>query len=193
MVQFATIFTANIYRPTPLAGLSFDISLASAGSRAVLGGARWECHEGHAALFTQSLLFAKLARQLRRGGLALRDVIAGSGAKVLAPLSRFVGADLFATLLTRLNKGFDRFAAFTRAVCTMPACCFRWWYTDILATISTLLYHCISLPYAVYQLYHKYNIVAMWDRKSDWRMAAAEHCPTCQTRAAGNPYTVEAA
>ena len=39
------------------------------------------------------------------------------------------------------------------------------------------------------------NCKCSWEQKSNqfyWRLAAAEHCPTCQTRAAGSPYTVSA-
>jgi hypothetical protein len=41
----------------------------------------------------------------------------------------------------------------------------------------------------------KSNCKCSWEQKGSefyWRMAAAEHCPTCQTRAAGNPYQVSA-
>jgi hypothetical protein len=41
----------------------------------------------------------------------------------------------------------------------------------------------------------KSNCRCSWEQKGDsfyWRLSAAEHCPTCQTRAAGNPYTVSA-
>ena len=41
----------------------------------------------------------------------------------------------------------------------------------------------------------KANCKCSWEQKGDsyyWRMAAAEHCPTCQTRAANNPYQVSA-
>jgi hypothetical protein len=39
------------------------------------------------------------------------------------------------------------------------------------------------------------NCKCSWEQKGEqfyWRLAAAEHCPTCQTRAADNPYTVSA-
>jgi hypothetical protein len=39
------------------------------------------------------------------------------------------------------------------------------------------------------------NCKCSWEQKGDeyyWRMAAIEHCPTCQSRAANNPYTVSA-
>lgn len=42
----------------------------------------------------------------------------------------------------------------------------------------------------------KANCKCSWEQRGDsyyWRMAAAEHCPTCQTRAAGNPYRLETA
>lgn len=42
----------------------------------------------------------------------------------------------------------------------------------------------------------KANCKCRWEQQGDafyWRMAATEHCPTCQTRAAGNPYQLEAA
>ena len=42
----------------------------------------------------------------------------------------------------------------------------------------------------------KANCKCNWEQKGDsyyWRMGAVEHCPTCQTRAANNPYKVEAA
>lgn len=35
------------------------------------------------------------------------------------------------------------------------------------------------------------NCKCSWEQQGDsyyWRMAAAEHCPTCRSRAAGNPY-----
>lgn len=41
----------------------------------------------------------------------------------------------------------------------------------------------------------KANCKCSWEQKGDqfhWRLSAAEHCPTCQTRAAGNPYQVSA-
>lgn len=37
------------------------------------------------------------------------------------------------------------------------------------------------------------NCKCSWEQKGDqfyWRMAAVEHCPTCSSRAAGNPYQV---
>jgi len=40
------------------------------------------------------------------------------------------------------------------------------------------------------------NCKCSWEEKGSefyWRMSAVEHCPTCQTRAANNPYKVEAA
>lgn len=42
----------------------------------------------------------------------------------------------------------------------------------------------------------KANCKCSWEQKGSefyWRMGAVEHCPTCQTRAANNPYQVEAA
>jgi len=41
----------------------------------------------------------------------------------------------------------------------------------------------------------KANCKCSWHQDGEayyWRMAAAEHCPTCQSRAAGNPYKVSA-
>jgi hypothetical protein len=41
----------------------------------------------------------------------------------------------------------------------------------------------------------KANCKCSWEQKGEqfyWRMGAAEHCPTCQTRAANNPYQVSA-
>lgn len=40
------------------------------------------------------------------------------------------------------------------------------------------------------------NCKCSWEQQGAryyWRMAAVEHCPTCQSRAAGSPYSVEAA
>lgn len=40
------------------------------------------------------------------------------------------------------------------------------------------------------------NCKCSWEQHGSeylWTMHAAEHCPTCQSRAAGNPYSVEAA
>jgi hypothetical protein len=40
------------------------------------------------------------------------------------------------------------------------------------------------------------NCKCNWEQKGQsfyWVLSAAEHCPTCQSRAAGSPYTVEAA
>ena len=40
----------------------------------------------------------------------------------------------------------------------------------------------------------KSNCKCSWHQDGEeyyWRMAAVEHCPTCQTRAAGNPYRLE--
>jgi len=39
------------------------------------------------------------------------------------------------------------------------------------------------------------NCKCHWEQKGDefyWRMGAVEHCPTCEGRAANNPYTVSA-
>lgn len=39
------------------------------------------------------------------------------------------------------------------------------------------------------------NCKCSWEQQGKqfyWRMAAIEHCPTCSSRAAGNPYTVSA-
>lgn len=39
------------------------------------------------------------------------------------------------------------------------------------------------------------NCKCSWEQQGTrfyWRMAAVEHCPTCSSRAAGNPYQVEA-
>lgn len=39
------------------------------------------------------------------------------------------------------------------------------------------------------------NCKCSWEQQGEtyhWRMAAIEHCPTCSSRAAGNPYTVSA-
>lgn len=42
----------------------------------------------------------------------------------------------------------------------------------------------------------KANCKCSWEQKGEqfyWRMGPAEHCPTCTTRAADNPYAMEAA
>lgn len=39
------------------------------------------------------------------------------------------------------------------------------------------------------------NCKCSWEQQGDqfyWRLSAVEHCPTCNQRAAGNPYTVSA-
>lgn len=39
------------------------------------------------------------------------------------------------------------------------------------------------------------NCKCSWEQKGDefyWRLSAVEHCPTCSSRASGNPYTVSA-